>query len=153
MEDKMSLSMTKQEREAFLADVHVGIISISDEGRGPLTVPIWYAYDSGGDLRIMTGRESRKGRLLARAGRFSLCVQTESPPYKYVSVEGAIISTEAADIERDLRPLAHRYLGKEMGDLYVEETRNFPTHTDNVLIRMRPERWLTTDYSKEDGAV
>jgi hypothetical protein len=111
------------------------------------------SYDSGGDLRIMTGRESRKGRLLAHAGRFSLCVQTENPPYKYVSVEGAIIFTEAADIERDLRPLARRYLDKEMGDRYVEETRNLPTHTDNVLIRMRPERWLTTDYSKEDGAV
>jgi nitroimidazol reductase NimA-like FMN-containing flavoprotein (pyridoxamine 5'-phosphate oxidase superfamily) len=116
-------------------------------------VPVWYAYDAGGDLRIMTGRESRKGRLLARAGRFSLCVQTESPPYKYVSVEGAIVSTEAADIERDLRPLARRYLGKELGDRYVEETRNLPTHSDNVLIRMRPERWLTTDYSKEDDIV
>ena len=149
----MSLSMTKHEREAFLAEVHVGIISISEEGRGPLTVPIWYAYDAGGDLRIMTGRESRKGRLLARAGRFSLCVQTETPPYKYVSVEGAIVSTEAADIERDLRPLARRYLGEKMGDRYIEETRNLPTHSDNVLIRMRPERWLTTDYSKEDGVV
>ena len=145
----MSLIMTKEEREAFLADVHVGIISIADEGRGPLTVPIWYAYDSGGDLRIMTGKDSRKGRLLARAGRFSLCAQTETPPYKYVSVEGPIVSTEAADIERDLRSLARRYLGKEMGDRYVEETRNLPTHNDNVLIRMRPERWLTTDYSKE----
>jgi nitroimidazol reductase NimA-like FMN-containing flavoprotein (pyridoxamine 5'-phosphate oxidase superfamily) len=133
----MSLIMTKEEREAFLADVHVGVISIADEGRGPLAVPIWYAYDPGGEVRIMTGRESRKGRLLARAGRFSLCAQTERPPYKYVSVEGAIISTEAADIERDLRPLARRYLGKEMGDRYVEETRNLPTHTDNVLIRMR----------------
>ena len=145
----MSLIMTQQEREAFLADVHVGVISIADEGRGPLTVPIWYAYDPGGDLRIMTGRESQKGRLLARAGRFSLCAQTENPPYKYVSVEGAIVSTEAADIERDLRPLARRYLGQKMGDRYVEETRNLPTHSDNVLIRMRPERWLTTDYAKE----
>ena len=42
----MSLIMTKQERETFLADVHVGIINISDDGRGPLTVPIWYAYVS-----------------------------------------------------------------------------------------------------------
>ncbi len=145
----MSFAMTKQEREAFLADVHVGIISIPEEGRGPLTVPIWYAYDPGGDLRIMTGRESHKGRLLARAGRFSLCAQTETPPYKYVSVEGPITSIQAADIERDLRPLARRYLGKEGGDRYVEETRNLPTHADNVLVRMRPERWLTTDYSKE----
>ena len=149
----MSLSMTKKEGEAFLADVHVGIISISEEGRGPLTVPIWYAYDAGRDLRIMTGRESRKGRLLARAGRFSLCLQTETPPYKYVSVEGAIVSSVAADIERDLRPLARRYLGEKIGDRYVEETRNLPTHTDNVLIRMRPERWLTTDYSKENGGA
>ena len=145
----MSLIMTKQEREAFLADVHVGIISIPEDGRGPLTVPIWYAYDAGGDLRVITGRESRKGRLLARAGRFSLCVQTENPPYKYASVEGPIISTEAADIERDLRPLARRYLGNEGGDRYVEETRNLPTHADNVLVRMCPQRWLTTDYSKE----
>jgi len=145
----MSLLMTKQERETFLADVHVGIISIAEQGRGPLTVPVWYAYDPGKELWIMTGRDSRKGRLLARAGRFSLCVQTETPPYKYVSVEGPIASTEAADIERDLRPLARRYLGKEGGDQYVEETRNLPTHTDNLLIRMRPERWLTTDYSKE----
>ena len=65
----MSLTMTKQEREAFLADVHVGIISIAEEGRGPLTVPVWYAYDAGGDIRLVTGRTSRKGRLLARAGR------------------------------------------------------------------------------------
>jgi hypothetical protein len=149
----MSFAMTKKEREAFLADVHVGIISISDESRGPLTVPIWYTYDAGGDLRIMTGRESQKGRLLARAGRFSLCAQTETPPYKYVSVEGPIISTEPADIERDLRPLARRYLGKELGDRYVEQTRNLPTHADNVLVRMRPERWLTTDYSKEDASA
>ena len=149
----MSLSMTKQEREAFLADVRVGIISIADEGRGPLAVPIWYAYDAGGDLSIMTGRQSRKGRLLAKAGRFSLCVQTEKAPYKYVSVEGPIVSTEAAEIERDLRPLARRYLGETMGDRYVEETRNLPTHNDNVLIRMRPERWLTTDYSKENSVV
>jgi nitroimidazol reductase NimA-like FMN-containing flavoprotein (pyridoxamine 5'-phosphate oxidase superfamily) len=148
-EDKMSLMMTQEEREAFLADVHIGVISIAEEGRGPLTVPVWYAYNPGGELRIVTGRESRKGRLLARAGRFSLCVQTETPPYKYVSVEGPIISIEAADVERDGRPLARRYLGKEMGDRYVEETRNLPTHADSVLVRMRPERWLTSDYSKE----
>jgi hypothetical protein len=60
-------------------------------------------------------------------------VDTKSPRYKYVSVEGAIISIEPADIERDLRPLARRYLGKEMGDRYVEKTRNLPTHTPTSL--------------------
>ena len=83
-EDRMALTMTRREREAFLAGVHVGIISIAEEGRGPLTVPIWYAYTPGGELRLITGRHSRKGRLLAQAGRFSLCAQTEAPPYRYV---------------------------------------------------------------------
>jgi hypothetical protein len=123
-EDRMSLAMTKPEREAFLADVHVGIISIAEEGRGPLTVPICYACDSGGELRVVTARASRKGRLLARAGRFSLCVQSETPPYQSVSVEGAIISTEPVDLGRDVRPLAHRYLRVVMGDRYIEQTRN-----------------------------
>ena len=61
-EDHMALTMTRLEREAFLAGVHVGIISIAEEGRGPLTVPIWYAYTPGGELRLITGRHSRKGR-------------------------------------------------------------------------------------------
>ena len=146
-EDRMALTMTRLEREAFLAGVHVGIISIAEEGRGPLTVPIWYAYTPGGELRLITGRHSRKGRLLTQAGRCSLCVQTESPPYRYVSVEGPITAIEAVDVERDLRPLAHRSLGAEEGDRFVEQTRG--GQAENILLRMRPERWLTADYAKE----
>jgi nitroimidazol reductase NimA-like FMN-containing flavoprotein (pyridoxamine 5'-phosphate oxidase superfamily) len=146
-EDRMALTMTRPEREAFLAGVHVGIISIVEEGRGPLTVPVWYAYEPGGELRVVTGRNSRKGRLLAHAGRLSICAQTETPPYRYVSVEGPVTAIEVADLERDLRPLAHRYLGVEMGDSFIERIRE--AQVENMLIRMRPERWLTADYAKE----
>lgn len=144
----MSLKMTKPEREAFLAELHVGMISIADPDRGPLTVPIWYDYEPGGELWILTERGSRKGRLLDKVERFSLCVQTETPPYKYVSVEGPITSIEKADLERDVRPMAHRYLGPELGDGYVEATRG-DGEVDNILVKMRPQRWLTTDYSKQ----
>jgi uncharacterized protein len=144
----MSLAMTGQERERFLADVHVGIISIPEEGRGSLSVPVWYAYELGNELRVMTGRTSRKGRLLERARRFSLCVQKETPPYKYVSVEGPIVAIEPANLDRDLRPLAHRYLGAEAGERYMESTRQDPAYRDNVLVRMRPDRWLTADFAK-----
>jgi hypothetical protein len=68
-------------------------------------------------------------------------------------VEGPIIATVAADIERDLRPLARRYLGVDMGDRYIEQTRGTPAQVDNVLIRMRPERWLTADYAKAYGSL
>jgi len=145
-EATMSLTMTKEEREAFLADVHVAVISIAEDGHGPLVVPIWYSYEPGGEVGIITGRTSRKGKLLERAGRFSLCAQTETPPYKYVSVEGPIVAVEAADLERDRRPLARRYLGTELGDRFIESTRNM---VGNVVVRMRPERWLTVDYAKQ----
>jgi PPOX class probable F420-dependent enzyme len=137
----MSPAMTKEQREAFLADVHVGVISIAaDDGRGPLTIPIWYSYEPGGEVRVVTARTSRKAQLLERAGRFSLCVHKETPPYQYVSVEGPIVAIEAADLERDRRPLAHRYLGAAVGGRYIDSTRNA---VGNVLVRMRPERWLT----------
>ena len=56
-----------------------------DQHRGartrPLTAPIWYGYEPGGELWIVTERASREGRLLAQAGRFSLCAQSEQAPY------------------------------------------------------------------------
>jgi len=39
--------MTPQEREAFLADVHVGVLAIEEPGRGPLALPVWYVYRDG----------------------------------------------------------------------------------------------------------
>jgi hypothetical protein len=144
----MSLAMTPQEREAFLAEVHVGIISIAEAGRGPLTVPIWYAYEPGGELRVVTRRTSYKRRLLETVDRFSLCVQSEQPPYKYVSVEGAVLALEPAELERDIRPLARRYLGPALGDRYIEATSDDRARAGSVLVRLRPERWRTVDYAK-----
>jgi nitroimidazol reductase NimA-like FMN-containing flavoprotein (pyridoxamine 5'-phosphate oxidase superfamily) len=141
--------MTKAEREEFLAGLHVGIISIAEPGRGPLTVPIWYGYEPGGELWIITAEASRKGRLLKQVERFSLCAQTEQPPYKYVTVEGPITSITSSELERDERPLAHRYLGADLGDRYIEATGGTVARANNVLVKMRPDSWLTVDYAKE----
>jgi len=40
-----ALSMSRSEREAFLADVHVCVLAIERTGQAPLAVPIWYDYD------------------------------------------------------------------------------------------------------------
>jgi PPOX class probable F420-dependent enzyme len=139
--------MTRAEREAFLAAVHVGVISIAEPGRGPLTAPIWYAYEPGGEVAVITGRESRKGRLLAASPRISLCAQTEKPPYQYVSVEGPVTYVGPADRDTLGRRLAHRYLGPELGDRYLEATAS--EAGESVVVRMRPDRWLTVDYARQ----
>lgn len=144
----MAGSMSKAEREAFLADVHVAVMSVGDAGRGPLTVPVWYAYDPGGDVRIWTSGSSRKVRLLQHTDRFSLCVQQETRPYKYVSVEGPVLATESIDLERDLRPIVYRYLGADEGAQFIERLGGSTAGTGDIVIRMRPERWLSEDYAK-----
>ena len=141
----MSLAMTQEEREAFLADLHVGVISIEQEGRPPLTVPIWYDYTPHAGAWVITADNSLKARHLLAAGRFTLVAQSEEPPaYRYVSVEGPVVETRAADLERDLRPMARRYLGDDMGDAYTAATG---VEGQTVFV-MQPEKWRTVDYRK-----
>ena len=148
MPNATSIAMSKDEREAFLADVHVGVFSIPREGQGPLTCPVWYQYEPGGEIVVVTPADSRKAKLLRPGARVSFCVQQEEMPPKYVSVEGTVLSLDPADIDADVRPLTHRYLGKEVGDNYVDATRTGDQAQDEVVIRIRPERWLSADFSK-----
>lgn len=144
----MSLRMTTEEREAFLAGLHVGVFSVERPGRAPLATPVWYAYEPGGLVSIITGTDTVKGRLVAEAGRFSLCAQDETPPYRYVTVEGPVETTESVDPE-ERKAMAYRYLGEEFGNAYLEATAG-AAHGE-VALRMRPERWLTVDYHKQFG--
>lgn len=138
----MPLNMSRQEREEFLAGLHVGVLSVaSQDGGGPLAVPVWYTYSPGGTVNVSTGRGTRKAAAVVAAGRFTLCVQDERPPYKYVSVEGPVAIEEATGDER--LELARRYLGTEGGDAYIEAV---PTG-GQVMLRMTPEHWLTANYS------
>jgi len=134
------MSMSKSEREDFLAQVHVGILAIAgDEGAGPLAVPIWYSYQPGGALSLTTGPGTRKARAIAAAGRFSLCVQDDQPPYQYVTVEGAAVIEPASRADR--LSIAQRYLGPEQGEAYVGADEG--GGAASVVIRMTPEHWLS----------
>jgi nitroimidazol reductase NimA-like FMN-containing flavoprotein (pyridoxamine 5'-phosphate oxidase superfamily) len=145
----MSTTMTQQEKEAFLAAVHVGVLSIPREEQASLTVPVWYGYEAGGEIWFVTGRDSHKGRLLSLGRCVSLCVQDEQPPYKYVPVEGTVSAVKLAEVERDVRPLAHRYLGRERGDQYIAMAGFAEAREENLLVCVRPQRWLAVDYAKE----
>ena len=139
--------MTQQEKELFLAGLHVGVLAIPDPSHGPLTVPVWYDYKPGGDLWFLTGPTSRKGKLLRQGVRVSLCAQTETPPYKYVSIEGPVTLGEP-DPERDVREVAIRYLGQQMGEMYLAMMAADPDAASSVLVTLKPERWYSVDYSK-----
>jgi hypothetical protein len=84
---------------------------------------------------------SEKIKLVEATGQASLCVQSESVPYKYVTVEGpAVVGTADDEVER---ALAYRYLGPEMGDLYLKAT----AASVSQVVRLTPTRWRTVDYT------
>lgn len=142
-----SLSMSREQRERFLAGLHVGVLAIPDGARGPLTAPIWYGYEPGGEIWVVTGERSRKGKLLRPGVRVSLVAQNESSPYMYVSVEGPVTALEPVRDPAPVRALARRYLGERGGDAYTAATFASYEKDPNVLVRIRPERWLTVDYT------
>jgi len=84
-------------------------------------------------------------RWYARRGR-SACVQTEQPPYLYVSVEGPVTKIEESVTLEDRRALARRYLGPAGGDRYVESTATVTP--DIIAIQMLPRHWLAVDQGR-----
>ena len=138
--------MSAAEREEFLAGVHVGVLSAALGTAGQtVAVPVWYSYSPGGLLTVLTGRRSRKAAAIRAAGRFGLCIQDASPPYRYVSAEGPVISEEDPGPGERLA-MARRYLGAAGGDRYLAE--NPGPGRENVAFRMRPEHWLSQDQGK-----
>src|SRR5262245_15657599 len=140
----MNPTMTRSAREAFLAGTHVGVLAVAEPGRGPCAVPVWYRYTPGDVVRITIPPTSRKAKLLRTAARASLCVQLETLPYKYVSVEGPV-EMVATDVAADQREMAERYLGPKLGGRYLRA--NAAALGDEVLVVLRPERWWSVDFS------
>jgi uncharacterized protein len=149
----MPRRMTENERQEFLAEPRIGVLSVaSDDGRPPLTVPIWYGYEPGGSVTFFTGTQGRRVRktgLIRRADVLSLCVQREEFPYRYVTVEGTVIGEERPPSAERMLAVARRYLPEEAAQAFVEAELEH-SQSELVLFEVRPDRWLTFDFTEDD---
>ena len=139
----MSMTMTADAREAFLAETRIGIFTVARPDRAPLAVPIWYDYTPGGEVRLWMDRGSVKDRLLRAAGRFSLSVHTDDLPYRYVTVEGPASWIESPTVE-DTLPIAARYLDDAEARAYHAQALG----ESSIVVVMRPEHWLSNDMTE-----
>jgi hypothetical protein len=137
------MALTREEREEFLAEPHIGALSVVEgPGRAPLTVPIWYQYRPGGELWVVTAPDARKTLAIQAAGRFSMMVQRTEPTARYVSVEGPVVRTAPGSYELS-REMAARYIRAERVEDYVEFERT--QLGEHIAVYMRPEHWLSSD--------
>ena len=135
--------LSEGDRQLFLAEPHIAALSVSaGPDRGPLTIPIWYQYEPGGEAWVLTGATSRKTRLIQAAGRFTLMVERTEPTIRYVSVEGPVTRV-VPETDELLREITERYLPPEKVPDYLAFAK--AELGEQVVIYQRPERWLTSD--------
>ena len=92
---------------------------LAADGR-PLVAPVWFVVD-GGDLVLNTGRDTAKGRALARDPRVVICVDDPHPPYSFVQVQGtAVLSEDPAELLDIATRTGGRYMGADRAQEYGE---------------------------------
>src|ERR1044071_550413 len=89
---------------------------VAKDGR-PLVAPVWFVVD-GQQLVFNTGKDTAKGRALARDPRVVVCVDDERPPFSFVQIQGTVTLGEDRD---EARSTATRIGGRYMGQDRAEE--------------------------------
>jgi hypothetical protein len=113
-------------------------------------VPVWHAYEPGGNLSFFTGTQGRRARkidLIERAGVLSFSVQHGRMPYKYVTVEGTVIGADRPPSAEQMLAVARRYLPAEHAQGFVQSELSHPA-SQLVLFTVLPDRWLSFDFGE-----
>ena len=71
-------------------------------------------------------------------------------PYKYVTVEGTVVQVDQPPAGEQMLAIVRRYLPEEHAQAFVKAEIENPT-TTLMLFTIRPDRWLTADFSSATG--
>jgi PPOX class probable F420-dependent enzyme len=130
-------SVTDPKISAFLSTgTRTGKLAYSGADGRPLVAPIWFIVE--GDVLVFnTGKDTAKGRALARDPRAALCVDLEEPPYGFVQVQGdAELSEDPGELLRTATAIAARYMGDDRAEEYGK--RN--AVPGELVVRLRPAK-------------
>lgn len=128
----------------FLAETRVGIFAVAAENGPPAATPVWYLYEPGGNLRIVTSASTRKAKLLARTGTATLVVEESGQNATFVAIDMELVDTRDAEPADD-RELASRYLEGEAVERFVDmAVEHMP---DEKIYTFRPTKWRFASMS------
>ncbi|OIK06310.1 PPOX class F420-dependent oxidoreductase [Streptomyces monashensis] len=115
----MAQTMTKDEWKSFISEgTRTAKLSTVRADGSPHIAPVWFLLD-GDEIVFNTGRDTVKGRNLARDGRVALCVDDERPPFSFVVLQGrAELDDDLPEIRRWATRIAARYVGEERAEEY-----------------------------------
>jgi PPOX class probable F420-dependent enzyme len=101
-----------------LARPRTGKLSTVREDGSPHVTPVWFLLD-GDEVVFTTGKDTVKGRNLARDGRVALCVDDDRPPFAYVVLRGrARLSEDLKELRQWAARIGARYMGEDRAEEY-----------------------------------
>jgi PPOX class probable F420-dependent enzyme len=132
-------SITDPEVSAFLSEgTRTGKLSYTAADGRPLVAPVWFIVEDG-CVVFNTGKESAKGRALARDPRTALCTDLQEPPFGFVQVQGeAELSEDPAELLRTATAIAARYMGAERAAAFGQRNSG----PGALVVKLRPARVL-----------
>lgn len=114
-------TMSREEWLAFAGHgTRTGKLATVRADGSPHIAPVWFLPDTSAGvdrLVFMTGANTVKGKALRRDPRFSLCVDSDVPPFSFATFHAEAEITEDLDVMLgwSIR-LAARYMGEENGE-------------------------------------
>ncbi len=130
-DDEWMAFVVAEPRPAVLATVRA-------DGR-PHAAPIWIDVEDG-SVWFNTGRNTVKGRNLARSGVATICVQDDRPPFSFAVVEGTVELIDDLDLVREW---AARLGGRYMGADRAEEYGNRNGVPGELLVKLTPTKVIS----------
>ena len=131
--------MTEREINAFLSSTPArpGTLATTRADGRSHVAPVWFVTDDNGDIIFNTGRDTVKGRNLARTHFAALCVQDDRAPYSFVTIEGEVVlSEELGDVRKWAAIIGGRYMGADRAEEFG--ARNGVE--GELVIRLHPDR-------------
>ena len=144
--------MSKKEiREFLMRGTFTGKLATVRKDGSSHIVPIWFVLDSGNnssreysrrgdhdDIIFTTSSTSLKAKNIRRDNRVSICVDDQTPPFSFVTVNGTakIYHYKQSELLRFATKIAERYMGKENAELYGKRNST----EGEVLVRIKPTR-------------
>ena len=113
---------------------HTAKLAVVRADGSPLVAPIWIARD-GEEIVFMTSAATIKGKSILRDGRVSLCLDNETPPFDFVTINGTTTtSIDPGELLHWGTLIAGRYMGAELAEQYGRRNAVAP----EMVVRVTP---------------
>ena len=131
--------MTEDEIRRFLLQgTFTGKLGTINKNGTTHVVPIWYTLDEQGNIIFNTGDKSLKAKNIQRVNRVRLCVDDQTPPFSFVTIDGIaeVISDTPTEIFKWAKIIAARYMGNDKAEVYGKRNST----EGELLLKIKPTR-------------